>query len=82
LHLLALEPVGEAITGPITRSLRKKMKEALGRLHSAGYVHGDVSSSNFCERNDKVFIVDLESCRRSADFSEMKHEMELIDSIE
>ncbi len=81
LHLLALEPVGEAITGQITQSLRKKMKVALSCLHSAGYVHGDISSSNFCERGEKVYIVDLETCRQSNDLSEMKHEMELIDSL-
>jgi tRNA A-37 threonylcarbamoyl transferase component Bud32 len=36
------------------------MKTALARIHSAGYVHGDIARRNFCKKADVVFLVDLE----------------------
>ena len=83
LHVLVLEPVGEPIqTQQLTPGLRKKMKAALGRIHMAGYVHGDISLGNFCERGDgRVFVVDLENCRQSVDKSEMDAEKTLIDYL-
>lgn len=83
LHVLALQPVGESIQShQLTPPLRQKMKAALGKIHKAGYVHGDISLCNFCEREDgKVFIVDLEKCRRSTNKSEMDAEKTLIDLL-
>jgi hypothetical protein len=45
LKLLALVPVGNAIPEgeEINRSLHKKMKAALQRIHSAGFLHGDIA---------------------------------------
>ena len=37
------------------------MKSALARIHSAGYVHGDIARRNFCKKDDMVFLVDLET---------------------
>lgn len=34
----------------------KFMKSTLSRIHSAGYLHGDVARRNFC----KVFMVDFQ----------------------
>jgi len=82
LRILALEPVGESLQErSITLGLRQKMKIALHHIHNAGYVHGDISPGNFCERDGKVFIIDLERCRRSTDKSEMKVEEDLVDSL-
>lgn len=66
LRLIALEPVGQAITETetINQQLRQKMRDALYRIHRAGYVHGDVARRNFCRRQDgRIFLVDLERCQ-------------------
>ena len=58
------------------------MKAALGYIHEAGYVHGDISLGNFCERGDgMVFVVDLENCQSSVDSSEMDAEETSIDHL-
>ncbi|KIL70192.1 hypothetical protein M378DRAFT_7103 [Amanita muscaria Koide BX008] len=77
LHLLALEPVGNAIPEDeqINQTLRTKMKAALQRIHSAGFVHGDVAHRNFCRRNGRIFLVDLERCRHARDLSELGNEL-------
>ena len=77
LHVLALQLVGEPIQSrQLTPPLCQKMKAALGHIHKAGYVHGDISLCNFCEREDgMVFIVDLEKCRRSTNKSEMQRRL-------
>ncbi|KAF8798783.1 hypothetical protein BYT27DRAFT_7202478 [Phlegmacium glaucopus] len=63
LRLLALEDVGTAIPedGEIDTRTRALMKSALARIHSAGYVHGDIARRNFCKKADVVFLVDLET---------------------
>jgi hypothetical protein len=84
LHVLALEPVGVAFPNDlvISAKLRKKMKKALHKIHSAGYLHGDIARRNFCQRdNNKVFMVDLERSRRSSSDAEKADEMDLIDSL-
>jgi len=66
LHLLALEPVGQVISEDrvITDDLRHKMITALHHIHdAAGYLHGDIVKRNFCEKGDKVFIINLGRCR-------------------
>lgn len=37
---------------------RTLLRSALARIHSAGYVHGDIARCNFCEKADVVFLVD------------------------
>jgi tRNA A-37 threonylcarbamoyl transferase component Bud32 len=83
LHILALEPVGHAISEDrvITTTLRDKIKSALGRIHSAGYIHGDVARRNFCERDNKIFVVDLELSRQSKGDWEKAEEMQSIDEF-
>ena len=51
LHILALEPVGEAIgeDEQIDDALRGKMREALRCVHKVGYVHGDIAHQKFCK---------------------------------
>lgn len=83
LHLLALEPVGNAIPEDeqINQTLCTKMKAALQRIHRAGFVHGDVARRNFCRRNDRIFLVDLERCRRARDLSELGNELNEVDAL-
>ena len=63
LKLLALEDVGITIPldGEINTRTRALMKSALARIHSAGYVHGDIARRNFCKKDNMVFLVDLET---------------------
>ena len=84
LKLLALEPVGDAISEgmEISQSLRKKMKAALQRIYNAGFVHGDIARRNFCRTaRGNVFSVDLERCRLSGNPSELVAEMDEVDGL-
>ena len=60
LRLLALGDVATAFPEIDTRT-RALMKFALARIHSAGYVHGDIARRNFCRKGGVVFLVDLET---------------------
>jgi tRNA A-37 threonylcarbamoyl transferase component Bud32 len=83
LHMLALEPVGDAISEDrvISKTLRRKMKAALGHIHSAGYIHRDIAWRNFCERGDNIFIVDLKRSWRSTGNWEKTAEMQLMSNL-
>jgi Lipopolysaccharide core biosynthesis protein (WaaY) len=84
VHLLALEPVGDAIPKDeeINKTLRTKMKAALQQIHDAGFVHGDITRDNFCKTDTgEVFLVDLESCRAAENPSELEDEMNEVDGL-
>jgi len=85
LQILALQPVGIALSDQdnISRVTLKKMKSALQSLHDAGFLHGDITRSNFCQsKNGDVFLVDLMHCRPSADQAKMADEMAQVDALE
>jgi len=78
LHLLALEPVGDAIPqdAEIDQTLLGKMEDSLQRIHDAGFVHGDIARRNFCRtESGDIFLVDLERCHATDDLSEPEDEM-------
>jgi tRNA A-37 threonylcarbamoyl transferase component Bud32 len=87
LRLLALEPVGDAISEDetIDEELRLRMKTALGHIHKAGYIHGDIARRKFCRKKSgektKVFLVDLEMCRRAEGPMELQNEMSQVDGL-
>jgi hypothetical protein len=84
LKLIALEPVGDAIPEDenIDQTLRMKMRATLRRIHGAGFVHGDITRRNFCRtESGKVFLVDLERCRRVKSQSELDDEMGQVDEL-
>jgi tRNA A-37 threonylcarbamoyl transferase component Bud32 len=82
-----LEPVGDAIAEDetISENLCLKMKSALGRIHNAGYIHGDIARRNFCKKKigkrTFVFLVDLEMCRLSQGQFEFDNEMRKVDGL-
>jgi hypothetical protein len=82
LKLLALEVIGNAIPEdvPINAELRKQMKSALSRIHSAGYVHGDIARRNFCKRGKRIFLVDLETLAVGSTV-EMEDELAAVDAL-
>lgn len=84
IHVLALQPVGDAIPEDesINVILRKKMKASLRHIHDAGYIHGDIARRNFCTTLcGDVFLVDLERCRPAANQSELDNEMNEVDKL-
>lgn len=79
-----MEPVGKAIPEDeeIDQTLRMKMKATLEGIHNAGFVHGDVVRRNFCRtEGGKIFLVDLETCRRAENPSELGDEMNKVDRL-
>jgi tRNA A-37 threonylcarbamoyl transferase component Bud32 len=83
LKILALEPVGTSIPKDqkISGKLCQKMKSTLGRMHSTRYLHSDITCHNFCERDGKVFLVDLEMCREARNQAEKDAEQQKVDSL-
>jgi len=57
-----------------------KMKSALVRIHSAGYVHGDITRRNFCKKINVVFLVDLETLAPGST-AEMEAELADVDAL-
>ena len=82
LKLLALEDVGTAIPedGPIDTRTRKKMKSTLARIHSAGYIHGDIARHKFCKRGDLVFLVGYDMLAPGSPVK-MESELALVDAL-
>jgi hypothetical protein len=82
LKLLALEDVGTEIpeNAPIDIQTREMMKSALARIHATGYVHGDITRRNFCQRDNLVFLVDLESLAVGSS-AEMEAELAAVDAL-
>jgi tRNA A-37 threonylcarbamoyl transferase component Bud32 len=82
LKLLALEVVGTAIPedAPLDAEMRMQMKSALSRIHSAGYVHGDIARRNFCKRGKRIFLVDLETLAGGSTV-EMEDELAAVDAL-
>jgi hypothetical protein len=83
LKLLALQPVGDSIPDneTISITLCRKMKDALQHIHDAGFVHGDVARRNFCKMGRDVFLVDLESCVRFQNRTQLVDEMRQVDML-
>ena len=50
---------GIALKNIITPDLSELTGELIGRLHSCGIVHGDLTTSNLLFRNGKLFLIDF-----------------------
>ncbi len=50
---------GTALRNMITPALSEKAGELVGRLHSCGIVHGDLTTSNILFRDEKLFLIDF-----------------------
>ncbi|KAF8347604.1 hypothetical protein F5887DRAFT_1072595 [Amanita rubescens] len=81
-RLLALEDVGTAIPedGEIDTQTRALMRSALARIHSAGYVHGDIARRNFCKKGGVVYLVDLETLA-AGNLEQMNDELAQINKL-
>ena len=78
LMLLALQPVGNSISEDeeISMKLRGRMKQALQCIHNS-----DIARRNFCKMQNHVFLVDLETCVRSHNQSQLDDEMGQVDRL-
>lgn len=50
---------GKALKHIITPSLSEKTGELVGRLHTCGIVHGDLTTSNIMLKADKLYLIDF-----------------------
>ncbi|TAN41761.1 MAG: Kae1-associated kinase Bud32, partial [Candidatus Methanoperedens sp.] len=50
---------GTALKNIITPALSEQAGELVGRLHSCGIVHGDLTTSNILFRDEKLFLIDF-----------------------
>jgi tRNA A-37 threonylcarbamoyl transferase component Bud32 len=57
------------------------MKSALARVHSAGYVHGDIARRNFCKKANVLFLVGLETLAAGSPVELMEAELAAIDAL-
>jgi hypothetical protein len=82
VNFLMLQDVGVALSEgeAIPHDLCQQMKIALGCIHAAGYIHGDIARRNFCVNGQEVFLVDLEMARAGT-AREQQEEMTEVDLI-
>lgn len=50
---------GTALKNIITPALSERAGELVGRLHSCGLVHGDLTTSNIIFSDDKLYLIDF-----------------------
>ena len=50
---------GEPIKNVITPQLSERVGEIVGRLHSGGIIHGDLTTSNMILHNNKIYLIDF-----------------------
>ncbi len=50
---------GTALKNIVTPSLSEETGELIGRLHTCGIIHGDLTTSNILYKNGKLFLIDF-----------------------
>ncbi|MBN2110635.1 MAG: Kae1-associated kinase Bud32 [Methanosarcinaceae archaeon] len=50
---------GTALKYLINESLSQRLGELVGRLHSGGIIHGDLTTSNLLLHNDRIYMIDF-----------------------
>ena len=66
-------------------ALKKKLAKDVGmmvaKLHSAGIVHGDLTTSNFIFNNNKLFLIDFGLASQSTKQEDMGVDLKLIKEV-
>jgi len=66
-------------------ALKKKLAREVGRtvarLHSAGIVHGDLTTSNFIFYDNKLYLIDFGLASQSTKFEDMGVDLKLIKEV-
>jgi TP53 regulating kinase-like protein len=50
---------GEPLKNIMTLKLSERVGELIGRLHSGGIIHGDLTTSNMILHNDRIYMIDF-----------------------
>ena len=50
---------GEKLKDVITPQLSEKVGVVVGRLHQAGIIHGDLTTSNMILQNNRIYLIDF-----------------------
>lgn len=50
---------GKLIKNVMSPELSERVGEIIGRLHSGGIIHGDLTTSNIILLNDKIYLIDF-----------------------
>ena len=50
---------GQPIKNIMSTELSERVGEIVGRLHSGGIIHGDLTTSNMILHNDKIYLIDF-----------------------
>jgi TP53 regulating kinase-like protein len=50
---------GEPIKNVMTPQLSERVGDIVGRLHSGGIIHGDLTTSNMILHDDKIYLIDF-----------------------
>jgi len=59
-HTIEMEYIdGEPLKAIITPALSRRVGELIGRLHTGGIVHGDLTTSNMILHNDRIYLIDF-----------------------
>ncbi|MFQ6009970.1 MAG: KEOPS complex kinase/ATPase Bud32 [Candidatus Aenigmatarchaeota archaeon] len=54
-----LKELINSVTDEEKKKIAEKVGRAIGLLHSAGIVHGDLTTSNMIEKNSRVYFIDF-----------------------
>lgn len=59
-YVITMEYIeGEPLKKVLTPELSERVGELVGRLHSCGIVHGDLTTSNLLLKEDKIYLIDF-----------------------
>jgi Kae1-associated kinase Bud32 len=59
-YVITMEYIeGEPLKKVLNPELSERVGELVGRLHSSGIVHGDLTTSNLLLREDKIYLIDF-----------------------
>ncbi|MBN1134329.1 MAG: Kae1-associated kinase Bud32 [Methanosarcinaceae archaeon] len=50
---------GESLKNIINPELSERVGELIGRLHSGGIIHGDLTTSNMILHNERIYLIDF-----------------------
>ena len=79
----SLDRVGDVFTQEQLKTLKRKARESLAKLHERGYLHGDVAARNivYDSKRDSVKLIDLGLSSKAGSSSDYQDELRQIDDV-
>ena len=65
----------------LKKNLAREAGRMVAKLHSAGIVHGDLTTSNFIFYDDKLYLIDFGLASQSTKFEDMGVDLKLIKEV-